>query len=213
MTGFFQNAPRLENQYDDDWLLRSYLERMIAPEDRVGVASDLSRFADRLLSDIAAMADDAEAHPPRLVQFDPWGRRIDQIELARGWQELETVSAEEGLVAIAYERSLGPASRIHQFAKLYLFNPSSAVFSCPLAMADGAARLIEVLGDDALKQNAFARLTTRDPKRFWTSGQWMTERTGGSDVGISETIARPDGDHYRLYGCNGSPLPPRRRWR
>lgn len=30
---------------------------------------------------------------------------------------------------------------------------------------------------------AFSRLTSRQPERFWTSGQWMTERQGGSDVG------------------------------
>lgn len=200
MTGFYQDGPRLENQYQDDQLLRSFLDRMLEKDERQAVEKDLSRFADRLLGDIADMAADAEAHPPVLVQFDPWGRRIDQIETARGWQELETVSAEEGLVAIGYERKLGPRSRIHQFAKMYLFNPSSAVFSCPLAMADGAARLLEVLGDDELQQNALARLTTRNPKQFWTSGQWMTERTGGSDVGRGETIARADGDIYRLYG-------------
>lgn len=30
---------------------------------------------------------------------------------------------------------------------------------------------------------AYSRLTSRQPERFWTSGQWMTERQGGSDVG------------------------------
>jgi alkylation response protein AidB-like acyl-CoA dehydrogenase len=30
---------------------------------------------------------------------------------------------------------------------------------------------------------------SRDPAQFWTSGQWMTERPGGSDVGRSETQA------------------------
>jgi alkylation response protein AidB-like acyl-CoA dehydrogenase len=35
-------------------------------------------------------------------------------------------------------------------------------------------------------------LTSRDPAEFWTSGQWMTEATGGSDVGRSETVARRD---------------------
>lgn len=200
MTGFYQDGPQLENQYHDDGLLRSFLDRVLEGKARKEVENDLARFADRLLGDVGEMAADAEAHPPELVQFDAWGRRIDHIETARGWQELERVSAEEGLVAIGYERKLGSASRVHQFAKLYLFNPSSAVFSCPLAMADGAARLIEVLGDDELKQNALAHLTSRDPAEFWTSGQWMTERTGGSDVGRGETIARADGDVYRLYG-------------
>jgi len=35
---------------------------------------------------------------------------------------------------------------------------------------------------------------------MWTSGQWMTERIGGSDVNQTETVARRDGDTWRLYG-------------
>ena len=31
--------------------------------------------------------------------------------------------------------------------------------------------------------NAYKRLTSRDTNLFWTSGQWMTEKGGGSDVG------------------------------
>ena len=33
--------------------------------------------------------------------------------------------------------------------------------------------------------DAYNHLISRDPKKFWTSGQWMTERKGGSDVGES----------------------------
>ena len=29
---------------------------------------------------------------------------------------------------------------------------------------------------------------SRDPAVMWTSGQWMTERTGGSDVSLTETV-------------------------
>jgi alkylation response protein AidB-like acyl-CoA dehydrogenase len=35
---------------------------------------------------------------------------------------------------------------------------------------------------------------------MWTSGQWMTERTGGSDVGQSESVARQEDGQWRLYG-------------
>lgn len=199
MNGFFQDPPRLSNQYTDDSLLREFLRRKFAATLRQ-IEPDLVRFGQRVVEDIAAWGDDAEASEPRLVQFDPWGRRIDRIEVSRGWQELDRISAEEGLVAIGYERAFGPLSRLYQFAKLYLFNPSSSTYTCPLAMTDGAARLIEVHGDDALRQTTYCRLTTRDPDRFWTSGQWMTERTGGSDVGRTETIARRDADQYRLYG-------------
>ena len=40
------------------------------------------------------------------------------------------------------------SSRLHQVVKLYMYSPSSGLYSCPLAMTDGAASLIEVSGHD-----------------------------------------------------------------
>jgi alkylation response protein AidB-like acyl-CoA dehydrogenase len=67
-------------------------------------------------------------------------------------------------------------------------------------MTDGAARAIELYGSDELKRGALHHLTSSDPKQFWTSGQWMTERTGGSDVSGTSTVAKPAGSEYRLHG-------------
>jgi alkylation response protein AidB-like acyl-CoA dehydrogenase len=68
-------------------------------------------------------------------------------------------------------------------------------------MTDGAARTLLSHGNQALIERAVPRLTSRDPARMWTSGQWMTERTGGSDVGLSETVARLGEDgRWRLSG-------------
>ena len=56
-----------------------------------------------------------------------------------------------------------------------------------------------------LRERLVPGLTTTDPACFITSGQWMTERTGGSDVGGTETVARPAGvvggeQRYTLHG-------------
>jgi alkylation response protein AidB-like acyl-CoA dehydrogenase len=67
-------------------------------------------------------------------------------------------------------------------------------------MTDGAARTLLASGNHELIERYVPRLTSRDPATMWTSGQWMTERTGGSDVSQSETVARRDGDLWRLYG-------------
>ena len=87
----------------------------------------------------------------------------------------------------------------YQVAKLYMFAPASGLFSCPLAMTDGAAATLQMLG---VEGDALNRLTSRDPKTFWTSGQWMTEPKGGSDVnGSTETVAVPcGGGGWRLHG-------------
>jgi alkylation response protein AidB-like acyl-CoA dehydrogenase len=105
------------------------------------------------------------------------------------------------LIALAYERAHGRYSRIHQFAAVYLFHQSSDVYTCPLAMTDGAARTLCVSNNTQLIERAVPRLTSRDPVRAWTSGQWMTESTGGSDVGASLTRAeRDEQGQWRLYG-------------
>src|SRR5690606_4112745 len=137
---------------------------------------------------------------PVHIPYDPWGKRIDEIKVSDSWNQLHEIAAEEGIVAAGYERTQGEFSRLYQFAKLYLYHPSSAIYSCPLAMTDGAARLLELYGTEDMKERAYKFLTSRDPQTFWTSGQWMTERTGGSDVSGTSTIAKKEGDQYKLYG-------------
>lgn len=60
-------------------------------------------------------------------------------------------------------------------------------------MTDGAARLCQLLAGAAPElREPLGHLTSRSPARFWTSGQWMTEAGGGSDVaGATATLARP----------------------
>jgi alkylation response protein AidB-like acyl-CoA dehydrogenase len=139
---------------------------------------------------------------PRLTQWDAWGNRIDRIDVTALWQRAAVVAASSGLIGIPYERKHGRFSRLHQFALVYLFHPSSDLYTCPLAMTDGAARTLKVAGNARLIERAVTRLTSRDPSQAWTSGQWMTESTGGSDVGASLTVARRDEEAgcWRLYG-------------
>jgi putative acyl-CoA dehydrogenase len=199
-TEFFQDPPRLANQYDDDSLLRSYLRWRLPREVLAEIEPALRQLGGRAVSDLLALDAAAEASPPRHVPYDAWGRRVDDIVVSEAWRALDRVAAEEGLVAIGYERQQGALSRVDQFARLYLYAPSSATYSCPLAMTDGAARLLE-LYPDAVTRPVFERLTSRDPRRFWTSGQWMTERTGGSDVSGTSTVAVRSGDQFRLSGA------------
>lgn len=200
MSEFYQQGPQLKNQYTEDRLLQTYLHWRIPAQVVSNMTDHLKHLGERAVTDMPGWADEAEKNPPKLVPYDPWGRRIDDIETSQGWKCLEKVAAEEGLIAAGYERKFGEYSRLYQMAMLYLYHPSSAVFSCPLAMTDGAARAIELYGDDALKSRAFRHLTSRDPEQFWTSGQWMTERTGGSDVSGTSTVARKTSSGYELHG-------------
>ena len=198
-SDFYQDPPRLTNQFTDDPLLSAYLRWRLPGETLSEIEPALCRIGGLAASEWLALDAAAEANPPRLVPYDPWGRRVDTIETSDAWRALDRIAAEEGLVAIGYERKHGVFSRIDQFARMYLYAPSSATYSCPLAMTDGAARLLELYPDE-ITRPVFDHLISRDPARFWTSGQWMTERTGGSDVSATSTIAVAHKDGYRLSG-------------
>src|SRR5215213_9093032 len=198
---FRQEPPQLGNQYETDRALRSYLKRFLPPEVFTEVEPELLELGELAGGELYRMQLADRLNEPRLTQWDAWGERVDRIEVSPLWRVAERLAAERGLVATAYERRHGAHSRVHQFALAYLFTPSTDIYSCPLAMTDGAARVIATSGNDALIGNVLPRLTSRDPKEFWTSGQWMTELSGGSDVGASETVARRDaGGAWRLHG-------------
>lgn len=201
-TGFFQEPPRLEDEWRNDPALRHLLERVLPPEVLAEVTPSLAEMGHLAATELFELSNAMDRHDnePRLVQFDPWGNRIDRVETAPEWDRIAAHAAGHGVVATGYERAHGEWSRVHQFALAYLFVPSSALYSCPLAMTDGAAHTLLTHGDPDLVAHAVPRLTSRDPDEMWTSGQWMTERTGGSDVGLSETTALKDGEVWRLSG-------------
>jgi alkylation response protein AidB-like acyl-CoA dehydrogenase len=198
---FFQTAPSLGNQLTQDRVLGSYLRRQLPPEMAKVVLPRLQALGERAGGDLYRKSLEQQHQEPELTQWSAWGERIDRIDITPLWQEFKTIFAEEGMIATPYERAHGEHSRLYQMAMVYLLEPSSGVFSCPLAMTDGATKTLLASGNEELLAHAYPRLVSRDPAKAWLSGQWMTERTGGSDVAISETTARQDADGtWRLYG-------------
>ncbi|KAN0008587.1 hypothetical protein ACTFIU_009311 [Dictyostelium citrinum] len=191
---FQQQSPHLGNQYLEDSQLIRALQRALPAQILKEIEGDLIQFGDRVVKDILEYGRASENNPPKLIQYDAWGKRIDKIVVDESWNKLKDIGCSEGLVSIGYERKYFEYSRIYQYVKIYLFACSSAVFDCPMSMTDGAARLIELYGDTKMKNDEYRHFISRDPKTFWTSGQWMTEKTGGSDVSRSETIAVDSGD-------------------
>lgn len=197
---FVQTPPALGNQLDDDAIVTGLLTRALGPawERAAPLLREMGEIAGHEL--YALQLADRESLPA-LTQWDPWGSRVDHITLTPLWRRAQEIAATMGVVATAYEDDFGEDARLVQMALTYLFHASSDVYTCPLAMTDGAARTLLTHQNAALSERALPRLLSRDPRTMWTSGQWMTERTGGSDVGLSETRAEPVGDGtYRLHG-------------
>ena len=197
---FRQAPPNLGNQYDSDSLLREYLERTLPAALLQRLEPEYRELGELSGGDLFQLSyRDLDSEPVHKV-WDPWGNRIDQVDVTEVWKRAQVICAEHGLVAAGYDSELGPHARTHQHVLNYLVQASLDTYNCPLAMTDGAARTLLDSGNQALIDHALPRLLSRDPARMWTSGQWMTERIGGSDVGQTETVARRDGDGWRLHG-------------
>jgi acyl-CoA dehydrogenase len=198
---FNQSPPELGNQYEDDRVLRSFLNRALPPEVLSEIEPSLAEMGELSGGELYRMQLADRLNEPVLTEWDAWGERVDRIEVSPLWKVAAQLAAERGVVATAYEGAHGSHSRTHQAALAYLFTPSTDIYSCPLAMTDGAAQTILRSGNAHLIERIVPHLTARKPEDFWTSGQWMTELTGGSDVGSSETVARQEaGGRWRLYG-------------
>ncbi|HEX2295759.1 MAG TPA: acyl-CoA dehydrogenase family protein [Actinomycetota bacterium] len=202
MSGFLQDPPRLPDAWRSDATLREALLWRLG-DDAFGAAeADLAAMGAWAVRDeTLELALRAEQEPPVHVPYSAWGERVDEIRVSDAYLSLGADGVRAGVTALPYEDGpYGPAARLVWGALVALWGPSSALYSCPVAMTDAAARTLLVHGGPS-EVPVVERLVSRDPGRAWTSGQWMTETTGGSDVGRTETVARRDGDGtWRLYG-------------
>lgn len=228
-TGFFQVQPEIPNRFDEDAALNRAARLFLSPELVTQLSPDLSRFAgDISTPQHWSLVANAEYDLPYLAGsgFKSFGSpNPDPLVTSNGWKQLQAMGIREGIVANGYEHNLKAYARVHQMLKLYLWGPASSIVTCPSAMQDGATSVLlrELLrkksagqadAQDALRtkvfESALVRLLSRDPNYAWTSGQWMTERPGGSDVAGTETV----GTHVGMGGpgvdANGHPLGP---WR
>jgi|SRR5690242_2114710 len=189
--------------FSDDKVLARILD-LYLPPNRAIVTSHLHKIARIALDPrVLAHATDAETNHPVLRSLTTFGQenRNDPLWTTSGWQRLKEIGYTEGVVAVAYSQAEETAHlnrRIYEFSLGHLWSVTGTMTGCPMSMTDGAATLLsrhlkdpdaDQIGRVRVLEEAYRRLTSRDPKYAWTSGQWMTERSGGSDVSQTETLA------------------------
>lgn len=195
---FLQDAPQLAHPYRSDRLLLSLLDRIVPSERRAALDTDLDALGDYAVMAWQRVATSTRQKPV-LTRWGAWGERIDRIELTTAWREGPQLTTRHAVLAAGHADS--EHARLEEFARVYLYHLASEFYTCPLAMTDGAATAIKASGNAQLIERVLPRFLTREPADFWLSGQWMTETSGGSDVGNTETVARQDSDgQWRLYG-------------
>lgn len=216
-AGFFQALPVVPPQYNasstnqsdhglsDDTVFSRILSIYLPSPIPDHVSTQLHDFSRLVLAPSTLRHTvDCDTNLPTLSALTTFGEenKVSPLQTSEGWRALKRIETEAGVVGNGYPQPAFEQSfnrRTHQFSTLHLWHGSAAVATCPMAMTDGAAVLLrrhlnDPDGDQPGRGKVFAesyqRLISLDTRYAWTSGQWMTERSGGSDVRGTETVAR-----------------------
>lgn len=157
-------------------------------------------------SELDALAAEADRNPPLLRAFDARGVRVDEIVRHPTYVAMERLAfARFGLAAMSHRGGvLGWSEKVPhvvKYALSYLFAQSEFGLLCPVSVTDSTSRMLRWYGSEELRATYLPKLTSTHFDELWQGTQWMTEKTGGSDVGTSTTLARRDAEGtWRLWG-------------
>ncbi len=184
------------NFYSADPDLSFLLRRHLSDEDYERaqlILAHLGSVASREMDELAAQAN---CQGPVLVQYDKKGQRIDEVVFHPAYHELERIAYEDFAIAACshHEGALGWPGRVPQpvkFALGYLGMQAEAGVFCPVSMTDALARVLERYGSESLRRRFLPGLTALTMAELQQGAMFLTEKQGGSDVGLTMTVAKP----------------------
>ena len=156
--------------------------------------------------ELDALAHAADKNAPVLRSWDERGQRVDEVVFHPAYRRMEELAfGRFGLAAMSHRGGVldwpGPIPHVVKYALTYLFGQSEFGLLCPVNMTDSGARMLRHYGSAELQARYLPGLTATDMAALRQGTQWMTEKTGGSDVGAATTVARQGADGlWRLWG-------------
>ena len=157
------------------------------------ILTDMGAVASQRMDELAQIAN---RQGPVLMQFDKRGQRVDEVIFHPAYHELERIAYQDFAIAACSHRDGAPGwpGKVPQpvkFALGYLGMQAEAGVFCPVSMTDALARVLERYGSEPLKRRFLSGLTALTMAELNQGAMFLTEKQGGSDVGLTSTVAKP----------------------
>lgn len=196
---------RGQNYYDIDRSLRDLLPLYMAAPLVDHLAPHLAELGTLAGTELHDLSETAERHPAVLHARDRYGRDEEWIEHHPAYRAMEQIAfGRFGIHALSHRGGvLGwpePMPPVAKYVFHYLFAQAEFGLLCPVNLTDSSSELVRRFGSDALRRRYLDLMWSQDLSRLHRCAQFMTEKTGGSDVGAGELSAVRDGEHWRLWG-------------
>jgi acyl-CoA dehydrogenase len=194
-----------QNFYAGDRGLRDLLKLYLEPDDFRRLEPHFHRLGALAGGRLDELARAADQHPPVLNARDRFGRDEDWIDYHSSYREMEKIAFGDFQFHAMSHRAdtLGmdrPLPAVAKYALQYLFVQAEFGLMCPISVTDTSIHLIRKFASAELQDYLLPKMLSGDVATLWKGTQFMTERSGGSDVGAIETIARCEDGVWRLYG-------------
>jgi putative acyl-CoA dehydrogenase len=150
----------------------------------------------------------ANQNPPKLMPYDRFGNRIDEVAFHPSWHWLMERAVGQGLAAAPWE-SDSPYAHVRRAAGFIAWSQTEPGHGCPVSMTYAAVPALRAEEALAKEWTPLLASTSYDPglrpagsKRGALAGMGMTEKQGGSDVRANVTRAVPGSveGEYTLHG-------------
>jgi len=193
------------NFFEIDTSLQDLLTLYLPDDLREHLQPHLAQFGAVVGTEVDDWSRLADRHQPVLHHRDPRGRFEDWIEFHPAYRNMEDVAlGDYGLAAMIHKPGVfgwpEPLSHTVKFIFQYIFGQSEFGQLCPISATETTATLIKDYGDEETVARFYDRLISQDTKTMLKGAQFMTERTGGSDVSNIQLEARFEDGNWRLYG-------------
>ena len=188
------------------------LGEAVAREGAAWAASELTRLGATLgRRETIEAGFTANANPPRLLSFDRYGHRRDEVEFHPAYHAMLGLAVEHGLHSSPWADPK-PGAHVARAAGTYMLTQVESGVYCPIAMTYGSVPTLR--REAAVAADWLPRVFSRTyDRRFRPAtektgallGMGMTEKQGGSDLRANTTRAVPvdksgPGRAYRITG-------------
>jgi acyl-CoA dehydrogenase len=194
-----------ENFYQSDKILRNYFKNNVSESGFNYMSEKLERLGKQAAGVMNELSMLADKQGPVLVKRNMLGETINEIRFHPAYWDLMKIAVQSEMFRVKWEPELreqfGAETQRLGFASGYLYAMSECGQYCPLCMTDGVARLIDIFCSEEDKARLLPHIYTNNADELFTGAMFLTEKTGGSDVGASITTAtHKEDDTYYLNG-------------
>jgi alkylation response protein AidB-like acyl-CoA dehydrogenase len=193
------------NFYESDRILRHYLNKHISGSGLEYMSDKLERLGMQAAGEMDDLSLTADQKSPELKKRSKLGEDINEVEFHPAYWELMDMAAQSEMFYVKYNHKLRNtfSRERHQlgFAAGQLYAMSELGAYCPLCMTDGAAHLVDKFATDDMKERLLPKLAANSGKELFSGAMFLTEKSGGSDVGRNlATAEQIEDDKYKLNG-------------